>query len=381
MKKKSEMIKLISTYVRKKLFRRFCHCKITLYLMGHMHKYLPSILQSNSLLHMSSSGQHTISLLFHAPPNEYSLPAMCHAKCNMSWDNFINKNQVQTNIGLLQNEFRWMVIGYNVSAAQIWRTIKTKATYSANAAESSEARYSGFYSINKSNKLILRVKSLIDESSKFLSPSLVIRLATLTINLVMKHKWKAGNPLMSGIRQQGILVELFKCFRIMFDTAMILSLEVLRSFLSPCDDSLVLPIGEKMHVYVVGFYDHKSPFWETTLIEKDRKYEHVSRTHPACIQIEANLHDLVVWNAMLCGYESKVHFVPFFNMITWCSSFFMSQQDSREFNFPMVVTVNEICWIMFFTLNGLLNFVFERSNFGAKKWCCSKGCIFQPWSS
>ena len=51
---------------------------ITLYLMGHMHKYLPSILHSNSLLHVSSSGQHTISLLFHAPPNEYSLPAMCH---------------------------------------------------------------------------------------------------------------------------------------------------------------------------------------------------------------------------------------------------------------------------------------------------------------
>jgi hypothetical protein len=28
MKKKSEMIKLISTYVKKKLFRRFCHRKI-----------------------------------------------------------------------------------------------------------------------------------------------------------------------------------------------------------------------------------------------------------------------------------------------------------------------------------------------------------------
>lgn len=50
-----------------------------------------------------------------------------------------------------------------------------------------------------------------------------------------------------------ILLEVFKYFRIMFDTVMILSLEVLPSFLSPCDDSLVLPIGEKMHVYM-GFF-------------------------------------------------------------------------------------------------------------------------------
>lgn len=163
-----------------------------------------------------------------------------------------------------------------------------------------------------------------------------------------------------------ILLEVFKYFRIMFDTVMILSLEVLPSFLSPCDDSLVLPIGEKMHVYMVGFYDDESAFRETTLIEKDRKYEHVSRTR-ACIQIGAKLHDLV-WNALLCGYEIKVHSVPSFNMIFWCSSFFMSQQDSREFSFSMVVAVNEICWIMFFTLNGLLNFVFDRGKF----WCKGK---------
>jgi len=123
-----------------------------------------------------------------------------------------------------------------------------------------------------------------------------------------------------------------------------------------------------MHVHLVGFYDGKSAFWETTLIEKDRKYEHVSRTHRACIQIGSKLRDLVVWNAMLCGYESKVHSVPSFNMISWCSSFFMNQQDSREFNFSMVVAVNEICWIMFFTLNAYLNFVFDRGKF----WCKGK---------
>jgi hypothetical protein len=99
----------------------------------------------------------------------------------------------------------------------------------------------------------------------------------------------------------------------------------------------MLPIGEKMHVSVVGFYDDKSSFWETTLIEKDRKYEHVSRTHRACIQIGSKLHDLVVWNAMLCVYGSKGHSPSSFNMISGYSSFFMGQQYSREFNFPMAI--------------------------------------------
>jgi uncharacterized membrane protein len=34
----------------------------------------------------------------------------------------------------------------------------------------------------------------------------------------------------------------------------------------------------------------------------------------------------------------------------------------------MVIAVNESCWIMFFTLNGLLNFVFDRGKF----WCKGK---------
>ncbi|KEH16295.1 transmembrane protein, putative [Medicago truncatula] len=340
---------------------------ICLILMGHMHKSMPSILHSNILLHVSSSGQYITPLLSLVSPNEYSLPAMCHAnsiQCELR-EIHNQKSQVQTNnIGLLQNEFRWMVIGSNVSAAQIWRTIKTKATYTANAAESL-ARYPGLDSLNKSNKLIPRVKSLINESSKFLSPSLVIRLATLTINLVMKHKWKDGNPLMSGIRQQVILLEVFKYFRIMFDTVMILSLEVLPNFYHHVMIHWCCQLGKRC-MYTWDFFDDESAFRETTLIKKDRKYEHVSRTR-ACIQIGSKLHDLV-WNALLCGYEIKLHSVPSFNMIFWCSSFFMSQQDSREFSFSMVVAVNEICWIMFFTLNGLLNFVFDRGKF----WCKGK---------
>ncbi|MCH82102.1 polygalacturonase-like, partial [Trifolium medium] len=38
-------------------------------------------------------------------------------------------------------------------------------------------------------------------------------------------------------------------------------------------------------------------------------------------------------------------------------------QESREFNFPMLVAVNEVCWRMFFTFHGLLNFVFDRGKF------------------
>lgn len=75
----------------------------------------------------------------------------------------------------------------------------------------------------------------------------------LTLILVMKHKGKDGNPLTSEITQQWILMNIFKYLRIMFDAVLVLSLEVLPSFLSPCDDSLVLPIGEKMHVYM-GFF-------------------------------------------------------------------------------------------------------------------------------
>lgn len=58
---------------------------ICLILMGHMHKSLPSILHSNILLHVSSSGQYITPLLSLVSPNEYSLPAMCHAN-SMQWE-------------------------------------------------------------------------------------------------------------------------------------------------------------------------------------------------------------------------------------------------------------------------------------------------------
>jgi hypothetical protein len=55
---------------------------------------------------------------------------MCHAdtrQCELG--QFYNqKGQSQTNIGLLKNEFRWMVISSNVSVAEIWSTTKTMTT-------------------------------------------------------------------------------------------------------------------------------------------------------------------------------------------------------------------------------------------------------------
>jgi hypothetical protein len=100
---------------------------ITLNLMGHMHKSLPPIFH---LLHVSSSGQHSTPLLSHGSLNAHFLSVMCHAdtmQCELG--QFYNqKGWSQTNIGLLKNEFSWMVISSNVSAAQIWSTTKTMAT-------------------------------------------------------------------------------------------------------------------------------------------------------------------------------------------------------------------------------------------------------------
>lgn len=78
---------------------------ITLHLMGHMHKYLPSILHSNNLVHVSSSGQHTISLLSHVSlnDNEHSLPAKCHAdtmQCELG-QCYNKKGQTQVNFSLV----------------------------------------------------------------------------------------------------------------------------------------------------------------------------------------------------------------------------------------------------------------------------------------
>jgi hypothetical protein len=90
-------------------------------------------------------------------------------------------------------------------------------------------------------------------------------------------------------------------------------------------------------------------------VEGDKKYE-----HGACIQI--GTYDRALWNAMILGYGRR-NSALCYNMMAWHSSFFMWQQDSRdsrEFNFPMLVPVNEICWRMFFTFHGLLNFVFDR---------------------
>ena len=252
----------------------------------------------------------------------------------------------------------------------------------ANAANSSQAKYYGGYGIDKSSKLILWVKSLIDGPKKFVCPALVIRLDLLIIILVLKQRGKDGNPLMSGLAQQEMLMDVFKYFGIIFGVVMVLSLEVLLGHLSPCDDSLVLPIGEKMHVYVVGSYDDKNAFWESTLFEGDRKYGLVSRKQGSCIQFGAKSYDLMVWDAMMCGYGSKGHSTSSFNMISGYSSFFMGQQMgqqySREFNFHMAVVVKEICWRMFFTLNGLLNFVFDkRQVLVQRKDIAARDALFQ----
>ncbi|MCI42499.1 putative transmembrane protein, partial [Trifolium medium] len=48
-------------------------------------------------------------------------------------------------------------------------------------------------------------------------------------------------------------------------------------------------------------------------------------------------------------------------MMSWHSSFLVKQQDSKEFNCPMVVAaVNEVRWRMLPTFHRLLNFVFDR---------------------
>lgn len=131
---------------------------------------------------------------------------------------------------------------------------------------------------------------------------------------------------MNGIAQQGMLMDVFKYLRIIFDAVVVLSLEVLLSLYSPCDDSLLLPIREKMRVYMVRSYDDKNAFWESTLFEKDKKYGLVSRKPDSCIQFRAISYDLIVWNAMMCGYGSNGHSAPSFNMILGYSSFFMDKQ-------------------------------------------------------
>lgn len=68
----------------------------------------------------------------------------------------------------------------------------------ANVTGSSQAKYSWGYGMDRSDKLITFVKSLINRSDKFSCHSLALRLAMLTIILVMKHIGKDGNPLISG---------------------------------------------------------------------------------------------------------------------------------------------------------------------------------------
>ena len=149
-------------------------------------------------------------------------------------------------------------------------------------------------------------------------------------------------------------MDVFKYFRIIFDVVVVLSLEVLLSLYSPYD-SLLLPIKEKMRVYMVRSYDDKNA---------------------TCIQFRAKSYDL---NALMCGYGSKGHSAPSFNMILGYSSFIMEQY-SREFNFPMVAVVKEACWRIFFTFHGMLNFVLTEASFGVKERVGSKGFICQPCS-
>jgi hypothetical protein len=52
---------------------------IPLNLMDRMHKLVPFILHSNKGVHVSSSGQHTSSLLSHMLPNGHHLPSNLHA--------------------------------------------------------------------------------------------------------------------------------------------------------------------------------------------------------------------------------------------------------------------------------------------------------------
>ncbi|CAJ2645212.1 unnamed protein product [Trifolium pratense] len=51
---------------------------ISLNLMGNMHKSVPFILHNNRVVQVSSSGQHTSSLLSHMSPNKHHLPLDLH---------------------------------------------------------------------------------------------------------------------------------------------------------------------------------------------------------------------------------------------------------------------------------------------------------------
>lgn len=348
-----------------------------------------------------AEGQQTTPLLSHVSPNGHSLSVMCYV------------DTMQCEFGQLYNQKvqAKMVISSNVPAAQIWSTTKNKATYTgidmyqlpgvlyclvfdhviSETPHHQRSTWQELHALNlmtlftkykqlgvdgsKAAKFLFKHKladslvySLILANFTCLRYSLVIRLAMLTLILVMKHKGKDGNPLLIEITQQWKLMDFLKYFRKMFDVVMILSLEVLPCFLSPCDDdSLVQPIWERMHVYVLRSYDDKNALWESTLFQGDRKYGLVSRKYGSCIQFGAKSYDLMVWDAMMCGYGSKGHSAPYVNMISRYSSFFMGQQYSKEFNFPMVVAVKEVCWRVLFTFHGLLNFVFDRGKFGVKE--------------
>jgi hypothetical protein len=208
----------------------------------------------------------------------------------------------------------------------------------ANVTVSSQAKYSLDYGIEKSIKLIPLVKSLIDGTYKFSFLYLVMRLAMLTISLVMKHIGKDGNSLMSGVTQQGILVEFYKYWRKRLDAVVVPNGVVLNSFILPCDDSLVMLNGKRMNRDEVRPLANIIDLLAITLVERLMQY----------------------WNTLL---ESLVGVKIEFGLgMVFLHAFI--QWDPGETNIPMLVSTHECCWKGFISSYSLLNFVYDRG----KSW-------------